>query len=330
MNSQPTFEKRTAFVSRSVDRQHFRLRPSVKVNEGIEYLLSVLCRRYKLSPHCICAMSNHLHSLLTDPEATLPEFLTDFHSFLAKVVNHIHGERGRLWDGRQTNRPYLDDTESILQETGYTMANPVAAGLVEKGKSWPGVRACWPVRPRVVKRPDFFTDFGEMPKSKKGQRNRKPSVALIDELTLTWEAEGISFPPYAVFRLERPPGFEKQNDKQLAQTLRKVVAEAEEDARDERAKAGKTGYLGREKVLCTPRWSNSKKLHERYQVIPAVKARNQEATKEAHKRLRWWREAYAVAYERWRAGLEAEFPVGTYKHRIYHGVKVAAAAPPGF
>ena len=150
MDAFPTFNERTVFVTRSVDRQEFRLRPDTKVNEAIKYLLMVISKRYKLSPHCICALSNHLHSILTDPEAKFPAFLSDFHSLITKCVNHIYGDTGSLWDKKQTNRLYLDDVETIKKQVGYTMANPVAAGLVEEGTLWPGVRACWPAEKEVI------------------------------------------------------------------------------------------------------------------------------------------------------------------------------------
>ena len=49
----------------------------------------------------------------------------------------------------------------------------------------------------------------------------------------------------------------------------------------------------------------------------------------AWQRLKWWREPYADALAKWPTDPNVEFPIGTYKHRVYHGAKVSATAPPG-
>ena len=330
MDAFPTFNERTVFVTRSVDRQEFRLRPDTKVNEAIKYLLMVISKRYKLSPHCICALSNHLHSILTDPEAKFPAFLSDFHSLITKCVNHIYGDTGSLWDKKQTNRLYLDDVETIKKQVGYTMANPVAAGLVEEGTLWPGVRACWPAEKEVIRRPDFFRRLGSRVKQPKGSLNRRPHVAEVDAMNSKWEAEGVEFPPYVVFRLERPPGFDDMDNVALADELRAQIADADQDARDKRKSAGKRSYLGAEKVLELPRWSRSRKLHERFAFVPKVITRNRDARLEAWRRHKWWREAHADSFAAWQSDPNVEFPIGTYQHRVFHGAKVSATAPPGF
>ena len=327
-SSRPTFAGKTAFTTRSVARQEFRLRPDDKVTEAIKYLLIAVARKYGLSPHCVCVLSNHIHSLLTDYNEKLPDYFGEFHGMLALVVNDIFGDRGSLWDNQQTHFFYLNDVDCIRKETGYTMANPVAAGLVEKGKAWPGLRACWPVKAEVVRRPDFFLCRGEMPKQKKGTRNQRPTVKEVDAMMNEWE--DLTYPPYLVFRLERPPGFEDKTDTELASHLRDAVADAEAEAKEVRKDAGKRGYLGAAKVRELPRWSRSRKLHERFAIVPKILRRNRDARIEAWQELKWWRDAYADAFAVWPSNPNVEFPIGTYKHRVYHGANVSATAPPGF
>ena len=119
-------------------------------------------------------------------------------------------------------------------------------------------------------------------------------------------------------------------DADLAIQLREVVADAEAAAKKAREVAGKRGYLGAAKVREQPRWSRSKKLHERYAIIPKVFERNRDARIEAWKQLKWWRDAYADSFAAWPDNPDIEFPIGTYKHRVYHGANVSATAPPGF
>jgi len=330
MRARPVFTNRLVFLTRSVSRQEFRLRPSAEVNEAIRYMLMATSRRYQMSPSCLCVMSNHWHGVVHDKEGRLPAFLSEFHGLLAHIINHIHGDSGRLWDGAQSHRLYLDDNESVLQEIAYTMSNPVAAGLLRHGNSWPGVRQCWPVREVVVRRPAFFEARGMPPKRPKGRKCSRPTVREVDAKMKEWDKNKIHYPPYMVFRLHRPPGFDELSDEQLAATLRRAVAMGEEMAHEKRLKEGKKEYLGARLVKKMPRKSVPKKMRQRFSMIPQVKARDWEATRAAKEQMKGWHRAYEEAYRLTREGLLAvEFPIGTYLQAVYHGARVSSAAPPG-
>ncbi len=332
MLARPVFANRLVFVTRSVAGQEFRLRPSAEVNEAIAYMLMATSRRYGMRPSAVCVMSNHWHGVIHDQHARLPAFLSEFHGLVSRIINEMHGDRGRMWDGAQAHRLYLDDNESVIEEIAYTMANPVAAGTVQQGKSWPGLRKCWPVREVVVRRPGYFShsvNQGTI-KRPKGKKGSKPTVAEVDKMMKTWDEDGVHYPPYLVFRLHRPPGFDELSDEQLAAKLRRANAETEDKARKQRLEDGTVGYLGARQVKALPRTSVPKTLRKQYSLIPKVKARDAKATKQAKKALKWWLEAYDEAYKRMRRGdHNVLFPVGTYQHAVYHGALTDSMAPPG-
>ncbi len=335
MLARPVFADRLVFLTRSVAGQEFRLRPSPEVNEAIAYMLMATSRRYGMRPSAVCVMSNHWHGVIHDQRGQLPAFFSEFYGLLSRIINWMHGDRGRMWDGGQAHRLYLDDNESVIEEIAYTMANPVAAGTVAEGKSWPGLRKCWPAREVVVRRPGYFGNplhQGTI-KRPKGMKGSRPTVAEVDKMMATWDEEGVHYPPYLVFRLHRPPGFDELSDKQLAAKLRRANAEAEQRARQQRLDEGKVGYLGARQVKALPRTSVPKTLRKKYSLIPKVKARDAKATMAAKKALKWWLEAYAEAYKRMRHGdRHVRFPAGTYQHAVYHGAiadSMAQSAPPG-
>ncbi len=46
-----------------------------------------------------------------------------------------------FWSAEQLNAVEIADRDACIDAVGYVLANPVAAGLVEHGRDWPGVRS---------------------------------------------------------------------------------------------------------------------------------------------------------------------------------------------
>ena len=84
--------RQTYLVTRRCSQREFLLRPSLAVNGLVQYLLAVYARRHNILVHAFCVMSNHLHLLVTDPEARLPAFERDLNSLIARALN-VSSER---------------------------------------------------------------------------------------------------------------------------------------------------------------------------------------------------------------------------------------------
>ena len=153
---------RTYLVTRRTTRRSFVLRPDADgtTQNAYWYLTAVLANAYGIVFHAVQMMSTHMHEVLTDTRGELPRFLQERNRLFANVLK-VH----RDWDEEVFARgaPHLlllRGPAAILQEIGYTMANCVEAGLVEKPESWPGVSAVAGASPRVVsaQRPRMYLD----------------------------------------------------------------------------------------------------------------------------------------------------------------------------
>jgi putative transposase len=153
----------TYLVTRRCTQRQFLLRPSAYVIETFLYCLAVAAQRTGVIIHAVTVMSNHYHLIATDPLARLPEFCAWLHEFVAKALNRHLGRRENFWATEQTSFVRLMTPEDVLDKVAYTVANPVAAGLVARGDEWPGVRLYTPGR-RIFRRPKgFFRANGPLP-----------------------------------------------------------------------------------------------------------------------------------------------------------------------
>ena len=72
-------------------------------------------------------------------------------------LNAAHGDFESVWvSSEASSRVECEDPDDLVARIAYTMANPVEAGLVRYGKSWPGVRRAWPSKPIAIQRPPKF------------------------------------------------------------------------------------------------------------------------------------------------------------------------------
>src|SRR5262245_14513173 len=59
----------TYLISRRTLRRHYLFRPDATITQLIVYALAVSARRFGLEVHAFCAMSTHLHLVVTDVHA---------------------------------------------------------------------------------------------------------------------------------------------------------------------------------------------------------------------------------------------------------------------
>jgi len=300
--ARPVYKNARLMITKRVQGRHFRLRPSKVVNDIVRYVVAVVAKNTGIKIHCIIVMSNHWHVCLTDPQGRICEFTRDCHAFIARAVNAAHGDVENLWSQEQTSHVACVEPVDLVRKIAYAMANPVQSYLVAYGKNWPGVRVCWPAKPRAVKRPQgFFRD----------------------------EKKGGKWPATACLEMSRPPGYEDLSDGELAAMINDAINEREQHFRDQAHREGKS-FLGRQGILAQPRNAQPATPAPRFTRSPRVACRNKWRRIERLAHDRQWRKAYAEALKRWRLGdRTVQFPPGTYKMRILHGVScISIWVPP--
>ncbi len=282
-------EGTTYLVTRRCTQRMFLLRPSKVVNEVFLYVLAVAAKRYDIRVHAYCVLSNHYHLVVTDPHARLPAFQQFLAGLVARALNALHGRREYFWDSSTFSAVALATPEDIVAKTAYTLANPVAAGLVRKGREWPGL---WSSPDRTgstirMRRPEhFFAGDGYL-------------------------AETIEL------RLVVPPGF--SSARAFREALEPVLASQE-------AKEGSRDFLGARRALAQQPLDRPRSPEPRGKLSPRVAARDKWKRIELLGRLKTFLTDYAEALEAWRENRRrAVFPAGTYLMKVAHGVACAAA-----
>lgn len=257
------------------------------------FVMAVAAQRTGVRVHAFCVMSNHVHLVLTDPEARLPEFQQYLGAFVARAVNAQLSRWETFWAPNSYSAVELVSPQDIVDKTAYVLANPVAAGLVRTGRLWPGL---WSdpddigAGPIDVRRPQHFFS--------------KKSV----------------LPESIAFELTTPPGFAS-----AAEFRRLVTAALGEREKEAERKFGARGFQGVGRVLKQHPFSRPASVEPRRQLSPRVAAKNPWKRVDAIARQTEFVRSYRLALAARRAGKSGVvFPAGTYLLRIAHGVPCEA------
>jgi putative transposase len=299
--------RRTYLITRRALRRHQLFRPDAVITQLILYILAVSSRRYGIEVHAFCAMSTHLHLVVTDVEGVLPRFLQFFHRIVALCTKVLRTWEGPVWDHEATSVVQLLTPAAVVEKIAYVLGNPVAAGLVEHAAEWPGATV----------------DVSELGR---GALHAPRPAYYLNPKNPAWPEE-------ATLPLALPPGIGEDG----AEGFRRAVA-AELEALEAHARASvqqeRFPVLGAERardVSPYDRATSFEPLRDRNPTF-AVGRDQGPAWQAAAGAVRAFRAMYRAALERWRDGVRSiAFPAGTWWMRVFHGagtgdVALAAAA----
>jgi REP element-mobilizing transposase RayT len=282
-------------ITRRCTQRQFLLRPDPATNNAFLYCLIHAAQRSEVDVLLPCAMSNHYHVVIYDRAGRYPELIEHFHKLLARSQNALRGRWENFWSSEQTCVVRLADREAVLDKLAYTAANPVLDHLVERVHHWPGVNGLSALlqgrRLRVTRPLHFFRSDGPMP----------------DDLDMT-----LTLPP------ELGPG------EAVRAELRDRVKRIEAERAAERRRTGGR-VLGRRAVLAQSWRDAPGSCEPRRNLRPQVASRSPWARIEALLRNRAFIRDYADARARWRDGVAAVFPPGTYWLQRFASVLVSGA-----
>jgi len=278
-------------VTRRCLERRFFLRPSARTNAIFRYLLAVTSSRHGVRVHAFCVLSNHVHLLVSDPHARLPLFHRDLDGLIARAVNCSLGRWESFWAPGSYSAVRLETPDAIVEKMVYVLANPVAAGLVRRGREWPGL---WSdpkligAGPAAVERPkEFFRAKGPL-----------PAMAFLE--------------------VTRPPGFE--TDQAIRERVLALLEETEDSHAAEFGREGRP-FLGPARVLAQNVGARPAPGEPRRALNPRVACRDKWKRIEALLRLAEFTRAYRSALDEWKAGeRDALFPDGTWLMRVQHCV----------
>lgn len=290
----------TYLITRRTNLRHMLLRPDRVMNQILVYLLAVAAQRTGLRVHAVCAMSTHIHLVVTDVRGNLPEFLRFFHRMVA-LCTMVHRKwNAPIWDKSPTSVVRLATPVAVVEKIAYVLANPVTAGLVRHAQEWPGAKV-------------LVRDIGEGT-----LRAHRPGVYLNPK---NWPAE-------ATLQISVPPGIEPAEaavfHRQLTTEVERLEAQAQHQMQEQRRTC--LGAARACRVSPTARATTAEPVMALNPTF-AVGRGQSEARSEAIAALGAFRASYHAALVRWRAGVRrALFPAGTWLMRALHRACVVGSA----
>ena len=288
----------TYLLTRRALLRYLLFRPDAAITRLIIYTLAVSARRYGLHVHALCAMSTHLHIVITDVHGVLPRFLQFFHRLVALGTKMLHAWEGPVWDHEETSVVRLLTREAVVEKIAYTLANPVIAGLVSHAHEWPGAKVC-------------VDELG------RGMLSAKRPEVYFDPKNPAWPEE-------ATLPITLPPAVDEEDVDGFRHDIAAELERLEAQAHDEMQRTGRK-ILGAERacqVSPDDRATSVEPLRDRNPTF-AVGRGHPEVRSRAGAVVRAFRAAYREALEQWRNGVRSViFPAGTWWMRVLHGVAV--------
>ena len=99
-------------------------------------LWKTISRRYGVSVHAYCLMTNHIHFLVTpETESALSNTMKVVGSRYAQYINYKYKRTGTLWEGRHRSSLVQSD-QYLLRCMRYIELNPVRAGMVNRPENY--------------------------------------------------------------------------------------------------------------------------------------------------------------------------------------------------
>lgn len=284
----------TFLVTRSTLERRFLLRPGPVTNQVITYCLFRAAQRYDILVHAYSAQANHFHAVVTDTRGQLSDFMhwLDRHIALCLMKHyertHPHRQLEGIWSKQPFSATLLMTPEAIVDKIVYVLTNPVKDGQVPDYRQWPGVTSRpshWHRPVRTARRPKLYFN-------QKSEEHRE-----VDR--------HVSIP--LQFADRRPADFVQDIEEKILAKQRACAATMAAEGRP---------FRGARAVLTQRPFDAPHGRRAKHGMNPRLAATgNPQALRQGIAALRSFRERYREAWNKFRSGIAAVFPAGTYLMR---------------
>ena len=168
----------TLLITRRCARRCFFFKPTTRARSIMAYCLARAASQYSVEIHAFLFHVNHLHFVVSDPQAELPAFMHCLDTNLARSLNAHLGRGENFFAPGSYSKVELATRAAVLEEMVYVLTNVAKDGIVPRPEKWPGLRSLPGDPGRLTfraKRPDFFFQKKGSP-----QRPALPEVASFD------------------------------------------------------------------------------------------------------------------------------------------------------
>jgi len=270
-------EGQVVFLTRVTQEQRLYMRPSEATTNIVGYHFARAARATGQNIHAACAISNHMHSVQTDVNASRSRFMQRCYSQIAVKLNRLLGRDDTFWSGKEPGNAAILDLSALVEKLLYTWLQPVAAGLVERAEDWTGFK----VLPR---------DWG------------KPMQFHKSEFS------GRSMPAVESFVPQPPPGFEDLPLELTIEFFEDLLRRAEDLIIEERD--GK--FLGIEACQNADPFSTPRNRHRPGKLNPKFCSSDKTRAARAIVHMQQFRRRHRITRDRIGAGeTDVQFPSGT-------------------
>jgi putative transposase len=247
----------TYFVTRRTVGRRFFTVPTKEVQEILLYCLAVASEIYGIQIHSWVFMSTHVHLVFTDVEGNRSDFYHWFFKTTGAALNSHHERKGSIWDEQRPQELQLMDAASIKRQVDYTLANPIAAGLVRELDGWNG-SVSLPEQldtSLVAKRPTTYF-------RQRGKRALPAEVSLeVTVPSLVKEEDGFDADLYVAERQKNVESAQKQARRDFEHVLGRKRCERQ-SMKDSPSKASKNDPL-RYDFMCEDKETRDRLFSER-------------------------------------------------------------------
>jgi len=292
------YEELTSYlVTRNTSERRYFLRPSKELRDAILYCIADAQARHPVAIHALCAMSNHIHIVLTDIDGIAPLFVQAMNQNISRFVNCSLGRFGAMWEGgARPNYCVLPKGGDVMDKVVYTLANPVNAGLVKEHHLWPGA----------------ISNSAQIAKGRiTTMRPKKFFAKTTDPELLTRELILTPVPGASVLS---PEDYGKL-------IIDRVTAEEARIAEEREAKG--LPWMGRRQCLAMDPYDAPVKPWIPFSRRPKVSSKNDEARRDRIQRQKRFCDLYDAAKKEFREGnRNVAFPEGTFFLRVYFKIAI--------
>ena len=288
---------KTYLLTRRTVCRYFLLRPDEEMKELIEYALAVAAKIYGMEVHAYCAMSTHIHVVLTDVRGLLPRFLAEFHRTVAMGTKIYRAWEGSVWDSRQTSAVELLTRKAIVEKIAYVLANPVAAGAVLDPEDWPGAKS-------------RAADIG---------------IAVVEARRPKVWFDPTLWPEIVKLPIALPPGIAETEAEAFREDVAKELALQVVMARQTIKPENVLGANRAATVSPETRATTPEPVRELNPMFAVGRGHGDIAVMAA-RAVKTFRAAYRAALMKWCAGdRSVGFPEGTWWMRVFHAVSIGGS-----
>jgi putative transposase len=284
-------------LTRRCAQRKFFLLTSALANALLLYAMGNAARRSHVQIIGYCIMSNHYHLIVYDPYANISIFAHHLNMTVARSFNTMLERGENFWATDSLCKVELVDRQDIVDKLAYTLANPVAAGLVGRARSWKGVTSWHTMlsgESVVTPRPDMFH---------RGCRPASSTIDLALDLPMIGDrAKFVADVVAAVGQIEKSYDVARSKIGQPVVGMAAVKRQSPQDSPQSRHEM----FGLRPKVACRSEWHRIATLQRDAEFVAA----------------------HAKARQRLMSGQVANFPVGTCAMRKLIGPRKEPDSPP--